>query len=186
MAPSVELDLLLVAARRGDARALERLFERAFQDLRLRLLRVIGSRQRKLTVDDLFEETTVHALRGFPSLRALTYSGFRSWFASIARNRLRVAERAARVRALPESHRPPDEVTVPEEVRTHKKDELLRRGVSRLTRSHRVAFVLREGLELSWATIGFVLARRQAEAARLVHFRARARLVRLVSTCALA
>jgi len=51
----------------------------------------------------------------------------------------------------------------------------MRRALALLPRSQAVAYVLREGLGLSWRAIGFVLARPSA-AARLVHYRAAQRM----------
>jgi len=174
---------LLVAARGGNERALQRLFELCLGDLRRKISGLLGSRSKKgLTVDDVLEETAIHAIGSLSSLRATTYSGFRSWFAAIARNRIRVATRTALRRALPESRLSSDAVAALEHRGGLVRDEVLLRGVGRLSRNHRTAFVLREGLGLSWATIGFILGRRPAEAARQVHVRARARLFRIIET----
>jgi DNA-directed RNA polymerase specialized sigma24 family protein len=58
----------------------------------------------------------------------------------------------------------------------------LHRNLPRLASSQRVAFVLREGLALSWTTIAFVLDKRETPSARLLHYRAVLRLKELATT----
>ena len=58
----------------------------------------------------------------------------------------------------------------------------LRYALIGMPRTQQVAYVLREGLGLTWQTIGFVLERREAAAARLVHYRAAHRVRALAGT----
>jgi len=181
------LDALVAAARDGDTGALQRLFEFALDDLRGRVERVLGPRPRRgLYVDDLMEEALLHALRSLPSLRASDYRGFRAWFRAIARNRWLASARDARVRELPDCGLEPERLSAEDLARANARNAPQRRvlelylRLGRLPCAQRVAFVLRDGLGLPWATIAFVLARRPPSAARLVHFRARARLTQVV------
>ena len=61
-------------------------------------------------------------------------------------------------------------------------EAFLRGCLLRLPRNQQVAFILREGLALTWCTIGFVLERRASPAARLIHYRAALHVKDLAAT----
>jgi RNA polymerase sigma factor (sigma-70 family) len=167
-------DLLLLAARGGDVRALGRLVEVAGDDLRSAASGVVGPTLRvRLPADDVYSDALIAVLRDIRSLRASNYAGFRYWFASIARNHVR--------RTLRSEHRRRDgscgELEPEDEeeevfVVTEENEDFVRYALLNLPHSQQIAFVLREGLGLAWRTIGFVLERREGPAARLLHYRA--------------
>lgn len=180
-----EWDQLLLAARDGDVHALGQLLDVASEDLRAATAGVLGrATEKRFPSDDVFGDTMIVVLREIGRLRATNYVGFRYWFASIARNHVRRSlsnERkrpATRVEEEPgnkdgRDERPP---LSPES------QAFLRHALPLLPRTQQVAFVLREGLALSWHTIGFVLERREAPAARLMHYRAVLRMKDLATT----
>ncbi len=177
-------DQLLQSARGGDAEALGNLLELASDDLRAAAAGVLGRATRlHLSADDVFADALIAVLREIGSLRAGNYLGFRYWFASIARNQVRRALRQERERPGTRVEEEPEggEEREPRTLSPAGRD-FLRRSLPRLPATQRVAFVLREGLVLSWQTIGFVLARREAPAARLLHYRAILRLKDMATT----
>src|SRR4030095_12283374 len=99
--------------------------------------------------------------------RARSSWGLRYWFASIARNSVRRRLRRDRNRHEVNVENAGEER---EEGRTRalpvESLVIVRDALYRLPRSQEVAYVLREGLALSWRTIGFAIARRRPPAAR--------------------
>jgi DNA-directed RNA polymerase specialized sigma24 family protein len=183
MAFRAEWDQLLVDARGGDPQALGRLIEATHDDLHAAAAGVLGrAAKARLPADDLFADTLLSVLKELGSLRATNYIGFRFWFASIARNQV--------CRLLRREHARPGLATEPEvegdgstpRPRPAENDAFVRCAVLRLPRSQQVAYVLREGLLLSWHTIGFVLERRAPPAARLLHYRAQAHVKEVAGT----
>jgi len=175
-------DELLCAARGGDVDALGDLLEAASDDLRRAASGVLGrAAQMRLPVDDVFADSLIAVLREIGSLRATNYVGFRYWFASIARNLVRRTMRDERTRPgmrVEEEHEDAGEAPA----LSPESQAFLRYALWRLPRTQRLAFVLREGLALSWITIGFVLEHRAAPAARLIHYRSILRMKELAST----
>lgn len=168
-------DKLLVEARSGNSRALAALLEAARNDLQAAVAGVLGkSAQRELPSDDLFEEAMLAALRELRSLRAVNYLGFRVWFATIARNYVcrMMRRRRGRPRELAESGLDEIDPVDPAPSPAGENPHCMLGAVQRLPPSQLAAFVLREGLRLSWETIGFVLERRGTPATRLIHYRA--------------
>lgn len=178
-------DRLLQVARGGDVEALGNLLELASVDLRAAATGVLGrATQMRLSSEDIFADALIAVLREIGSLRATSYVGFRYWFASIARNQVRRALRNERDRPgtrVEEAPETTDQEAEPCALSPAGRD-FLRRALVRLAPSQRAAFVLREGLVLSWQTIGFVLGRREGPAARLLHYRAVLRLSELAAT----
>lgn len=173
----VEWDRLLLAARGGDPRALGHLLEVANDDLRGATAAVLRhANPRRISAEDVFAHAMLAVLREIRSLRATSYTGFRYWFASIARNHVRGLLRTERARpdrgAQADASAPESEPVA----RAPESEAFLRHALLRLPRSQQIAFVLREGLALSWHTIAFVLERREAPAARLIHYRALLRI----------
>jgi RNA polymerase sigma factor (sigma-70 family) len=179
-----EWDRLLIAARAGDVHALGHLLEAAGEDLRNVAAGVLGRpTQTRLPAEDVFADALLAVLGQIGTLRATSYVGFRYWFASIARNHVRRILRGERSRPAvrAEEHPEPEGAPHPD---GNEGQGLMRHVLERLPRSQQVAFVLREGLMLTWHTIGFVLERREAAAARLVHYRALSRVKGVAITCA--
>jgi RNA polymerase sigma factor (sigma-70 family) len=177
-------DQLLLAARSGDGGALGRLLEVAGDDLRCAAASVLGrATQKRLRAEDVFADAMIVVLREIGSLRATNYVGFRYWFASIARNHVRRTMRSERERAGSQVNEDPEDDRAKPEPRTLSAESyaFLRHALVRLPKTQRVAFVLREGLALSWTTIGFVLERRREPAARLIHYRSVLRMKELAS-----
>lgn len=175
-------DGLLLEARSGDLRALSRLVDAASEDLMAAATGVLRrSTRAQVPVEEIFSDSMLAVLREIGTLRATNYVGFRYWFASIARNHVRNKLRDRRKRpgaAVKESDSRDAE---PEELSKESQD-FLRCALLRLARSHQIAFVLREGFALTWCTIGFVIERREAPAARLIHYRAVQRVKEMASS----
>jgi len=175
----------LVAARGGDALALGQLVEGALEDLHSVASGILGrATQARLPAEDVLGEALVAVVKDIGSLRASNYVGFRFWFASIARNNVRRTLRRERGRA--EILGDEDVVCEDGAGEPHffsiENLTFLRHALIGMPRSQQVAFVLREGLGLSWHTIGFVLEQREAAAARLVHYRAGLRVKDVAAT----
>jgi len=169
-----EWDELLMSAREGNLDALAHLLELASEDLRSTAAGVLGrATQMRLPADDVFSDAMIAVLREIGSLRATNYAGFRVWFASIARNHVRRALRDERNRPGTRVEEGPEDTEPVREPKELSPESLafLRWALARVPQAQRLAFLLREGLVLSWQTIGFVLERRSAPAARLVHYR---------------
>lgn len=178
-----EWDRLLLAARDGSAPALGQLIEAALADLQVVAAGVLGrSTHARLRAEDVLSEALVAVVKDIGSLRASNYIGFRFWFASIARNHVRRSLRRERERAETQAEEEP--ACEAHEPRFFSVENLafLRHAMIGMPRSQQAAFVLREGLGLTWRTIGFVLERREAAAARLLHYRAGLRVKGLAST----
>lgn len=174
-----EWDQLLLAARGGDSLALERLLEAAGDDLQAAAAGVVGHKvQQHLPVEEVYAESLLAVAKDFASLRATNYIGFRYWFASIARNNVRRALRRERSRAPLQPVEEGELETQRSTPQSLARESLLfvRRALNHMPRSQQVAYVLREGLGLSWRTIGFALGHRGPAAARLVHYRAAQRV----------
>ena len=174
-------DQLLLDARGGDALALERLLEAAGADLQAAAAGVVGHKvKERMPVEEVYAESLLAVAKDFGSLRATNYVGFRYWFASIARNNVRRALRRERSRASLQSVEEIELETQKAErtAQNLARESLLfvRNALNQMPRSQQVAYVLREGLGLSWRTIGFTLERRGPAAARLVHYRAAQRV----------
>lgn len=181
MGRTSDVEAVLRAAHRGESSALEVLLVRVRSDLGGTFTRLARAwRGSEKDAGDLLDEVALSALRGLANLRAVSYAVFLAWCTETARNHLRTEYRTQRRRArrheqkaalVAESaaHGPvaPPPVDVSDDLVT-------------LPASQRSAFVLREGLELAWTTIGFVLSRRPGDAARQLHGRARLRLARSV------
>lgn len=181
----VEWDRLLVAARDGDALALGRLIEVAQDDLQSVASGVLGrSTHSRFALEEVLAEALFAVVKDIGTLRASNYVGFRFWFASVARNHLRRTLRRERNRAEilagediesewgSNGHPPPSSESL----------SFVRHVLACMPQSQQVAYVLREGLALPWRTIGFVLDRREAPAARLVHYRAGRRMKEIADT----
>jgi len=171
-------DQLLIAARGGDPHAFGNLVELARDDLRSTATRVTG-RVGSVTVsaDEVFSDALLAACNRIHALRATNYVGFRYWFASIARNHLRQRLRTVQRRsdldpALAESDAV-QEITL---ILTDESVGLVRGAAVELPRGQQASFVLRQGLGLAWFSIGFILGRRASSSARLLHYRAAARV----------
>ena len=177
-----EWDQLLLAARGGDSLALARLLEAARDDLQAAAAGVVGHKvQERLPVEEVYAESLLAVVKDFAALRATSYVGFRYWFASIARNN--VLRTLRRERGRPEVRSDEQELGAASKGRGREPHAFARESLyfvrhvlMRLPRSQQVAYALREGLALSWHTIGFVLERRSPAAARLVHYRAAQRV----------
>jgi RNA polymerase sigma factor (sigma-70 family) len=185
MSLRAEWDRLLVAARGGDALALGQLLEVAQDDLQSVASGVLGrSTQARLPVEDVLAEALVAVVKDIASLRATNYVGFRFWFASIARNNVRRTLRRERGRAEVTADDDPEGEDATRRQRALASESLafVRHVLVCMPRTQQVAYVLREGLGLSWLTIGFVLERRAAAAARLVHYRAALRVKHVAGT----
>ncbi len=185
MSLRAEWDHLLVAARGGDALALGQLLEVAQDDLQSVASGVLGrSTQARLPIEDVLAEAFVAVVKDIASLRATNYVGFRFWFASIARNNVRRTLRRERARGEVSVDEEPEDESGASEPHFFSTENLafLRRALVSMPRSQQAAYVLREGLGLSWHAIGFVLERREAAAARLVHYRAALRVKEAAGT----
>jgi RNA polymerase sigma factor (sigma-70 family) len=185
MSLRAEWDRLLLAARGGDPRALGHLIESTLGDLQSVASGVLGrSTQARLPADDVLSEALVAVVKDIGSLRASNYVGFRFWFASIARNNVRRTLRRERDRAeVTASEEPESEEAAPEpQFFSAENLAFVRHVLIGMPRSQQVAYVLREGLGLTWTSIGFVLGRREAAAARLVHYRAGLRMKEVAAT----
>ena len=179
-----EWDQLLLAARGGDVHALGELLDVASEDLRSAAAGVLGrAAKARLPSDDVFGDAMIVVLREIGRLRATNYIGFRYWFASIARNHVRRSisnerERpASRVEEEPDGEKGRDE----RPPLSPESQAFLRHAVPLLPRPPLGACVLRGGLARAGLTFGFVLERRRAPAARLMHYRAVLRLKDLAS-----
>jgi DNA-directed RNA polymerase specialized sigma24 family protein len=165
----------LAAARFGDGRSLGQLVEQAAGDLFSVAVGVIHRAARRYTPpEEIYADSLAAVVSEIRSLRATTYLGFRTWFAAIARNKVRRNLRASRVcekSGADEAELPVRYVEVSPEGLA-----FLRLGMTRLAESQRLAFTLRHGLGLTWHTIGFLIEQRDPPAARLVHYRAAVRL----------
>lgn len=180
-----EWDQLLLAARGGDALALGQLLEVAQADLQAVASGVLGrSAQARLPVEDVLAEAFVAVVKDIASLRATNYVGFRFWFASIARNNVRRTLRRERGRGEFSVDEEPEDESAALQPNFFSAENLafVRHAMIGMPRSQQVAYVLREGLGLSWRVIGFVLEQREASAARLVHYRAALRVKELAGT----
>jgi RNA polymerase sigma factor (sigma-70 family) len=172
-----EIDRLLLDARAGCSLALGQLLETAHGDLLSAATGVLGRQTRsRISADEVFADALVAVVHDIRSLRATSYTGFRYWFASIARNQLRHALRRRRTQreyamedVEPESGDPPPLAPQAES------QDFFRDALVRMPRTQQVAYVLREGLGLTWRSIGFVIGRRAPGAARLLHYRASVR-----------
>lgn len=185
MSLRAEWDQLLVAARGGDALALGQLLEVAQEDLQSVASGVLGrSTQARLPVEDVLAEAYVAVVKDIASLRATNYVGFRFWFASIARNNVRRTLRRERGRGEVFVDEDPEDENGARDPQFFSTENLafVRHALIGLPRSQQVAYVLREGLGLSWHSIGFMLERREAAAARLVHYRAALRVKEVAGT----
>lgn len=169
-----EWDQLLLSARRGDVLALGHLIEAAGEDLRAAAAGVLGRTKVCMAAEDVFADSMVAVVREIGSVRATNYVGFRYWFSSIARNHVRRSLRQDTRR--PSTHeaegQEDEEVTLDPPALSAESQAWLRQALQDLPSTQRMAFVLREGCALHWHTIGFVLERRGAPAARLIHYRA--------------
>jgi RNA polymerase sigma factor (sigma-70 family) len=184
MSLRAESDRLLLAARGGDALALGHLIECTLGDLESVAAGVLGrSSQSRLPVEDVLSDALVAVVKEIGSLRASNYVGFRFWFASIARNQVRRTLRRERNRAEVTTDDEPESANGAPEPHFFSAENLafLRHALIGMPRSQQVAYVLRQGLGLSWTSIGFVLGR-EAAAARLVHYRAGLRVKEVAAT----
>lgn len=180
-----EWDQLLVAARSGDVVALGNLITAAREDLHAAAAGVLGrSTQARLPVDEVFSDALIAVVREIGTLRATNYIGFRYWFASIARNNVRRTLRRDRARNELHAGEDPEPDANGHTPRALPAESLVlvRDALLRLPQGQQVAYVLREGLALSWRTIGFVLAHRAPPAARLLHYRATLRMKEFAGT----
>lgn len=185
MSLRAEWDQLLVAARGGDALALGQLLEVAQDDLQSVASGVLGrSTQARVPIEDVLAEAFVAVVKDIASLRATNYVGFRFWFASIARNNVRRTLRRERSRGEVSADEEPEDEGGAREPGFFSSENLafVRHALVGMPRSQQVAYVLREGLGISWHAIGFVLERREAAAARLVHYRAALRVKEVAGT----
>jgi len=167
-----EWDQLLGRARGGDRGALGELLEATREDLQRATSHLLGrATRRQLPLEDLIGEALIAVVREIRSLRATHYSGFRQWFATIARNQL--CRRMRRDEHDPRAGLEDEDVACEDSPASWSGEELqhLRRALGLLPDTQCVALVLREGLALRWSTIGFVLER-ELDATRLVHYRA--------------
>jgi RNA polymerase sigma-70 factor (ECF subfamily) len=79
----------LQQAIRGDRYATERLLVQHFDQLETRLAGLVPkSLQPVLPVEDLLQDTFVHAIRSLPRCRATTSESFAAWLDTIAKNRV--------------------------------------------------------------------------------------------------
>jgi RNA polymerase sigma factor (sigma-70 family) len=144
---------------------------------------VLGrSTQARMPAEDVLAEALVAVVKDIGSLRAVNYVGFRFWFASIARNHVRRALRRERGRAEVTTEEPDADGAPEPGFFSAENLAFVRSALIGMPQSQQVAYVLREGLGLSWRTIGFTLGRRQAAAARLVHYRAVLRVKDVAAT----
>ncbi|NOT30409.1 MAG: sigma-70 family RNA polymerase sigma factor [Planctomycetes bacterium] len=179
-----EWDQLLLAARCGDALALGHLIEVAGEDLRATAAGVLGrATQMRMAAEDVFADSMIAVVREIGSVRATNYVGFRYWFASIARNHVRrTLRQEARQPGTHETDVPEDEEAALDPPALSAENQAwLRQALAHLPKTQQAAFVLREGCALSWHTVGFLLERRGAPAARLIHYRALLNLKDLAS-----
>lgn len=173
-----DVEALLRAAHRGESSALAALLLRVRSDLGGTFARLARAwRGSEKDAGDLLDEVALSALRGLAGLRAVTYTVFLAWCTETARNHLRTEYRTQRRRA----RRHEQKAVLVAEAAAHGSRPAgvpvdVSGDLGTLPASQRSAFVLREGLELAWATIGFVLSRRPGDAARQLHSRARGRL----------
>ena len=185
MSLRAEWDQLLLDARGGDALALGNLIEATLVDLESVASGVLGrSTQARLPAEDVLSEALVAVVKDIGSLRATNYVGFRFWFASIARNNVRRTLRRERGRAEVTTEEEPESENGAPEPHFFSAENLafVRHVLIGMPRSQQVAYVMREGLGLSWTSIGFALGRREAAAARLVHYRAGLRMKEMAAT----
>jgi RNA polymerase sigma factor (sigma-70 family) len=185
MSLRAEWDRLLLDARGGDALALGNLIEATLADLSSVASSVLGrSTQPRLPPEDVLSEALVAVVKDIGSLRASNYVGFRFWFASIARNNVRRTLRRERNRGEVTTEEEPESENGAPEPHFFSAENLafVRHALLGMPHSQQIAYVLREGLGLSWTSIGFVLGRREGSAARLVHYRAGLRMKEFAAT----
>ncbi len=129
-------------------------------------------RNQRLEVEDILQESLVHAFRSLDGLRIATTSGFLAWFAGIVRNRVACACRLGRERvrprrdtALPWTLQRGLEPEMLESVGTPEGESrvaevpLLRTGLPHLSADRRVAVLLRDGFSSTLEVLGLVLDR---------------------------
>jgi RNA polymerase sigma factor (sigma-70 family) len=169
-----EIDRLLLDARAGSSLALGQLLELAQRDLFSTATGVLSRRGPcRYSAEEVYSDALVAVAHDIRSLRATSYTGFRYWFASIARNQLRHALRRRQTqREHPVEDVEPESGDPPPLAPQAENQDFLRDVLFRMPPSQQVAYVLREGLGLTWRTIGFVIGRRASGAARLIHYRA--------------
>jgi DNA-directed RNA polymerase specialized sigma24 family protein len=179
MGRSVDVEAVLRAAHRGESWACAALLEHARHDLAVPLARIARSwRDSEKDAGDLLHEVVLAALRGLSSLREVSYPVFLAWCTETARNQLRSESRARRRRVRRHEQKAQMVAEAAAAVVPAAGAVAATADLGGLPASQRSAFVLREGLELAWGTIGFVLAGRPGDAARQLHGRARVRLAR--------
>jgi DNA-directed RNA polymerase specialized sigma24 family protein len=182
---------LLRAACAGDERAFGRLVRR----LRPRLDALVSAQLRSTRVDpeDVLQESLIHAWHSMSSLRLKTPDGFVTWFGGVVRHRIYEAHFEGRERQRPRrstafpwllmASTGPEHLDVREGPAAARgaRDGLrspMGGEVDDLLPEQRVAWILRELFHSRWETVAVLLARSGREAARQLHWRARASLTR--------
>lgn len=180
---------LLTRARHGDRRALTRLVDRLRPRL-LRIIRGIGGHRfwARFDPEDVLHEALCQALRAPDSMRSSSLIGFLSWFAGIARNRIRKHVHRGRDRQRTTSRTPlpamqlaflPAPILEPTTGvvwRPSDDPEDVDSDLDQLGAAQRLTLVGRDVFDARWDTVAFVVDR-AAGAARTVHHRARGRIL---------
>ncbi|QDU68395.1 RNA polymerase sigma factor [Engelhardtia mirabilis] len=191
---------LLERYREGDDGALNRLFERYYERVRMVVRSKIGPSLRGRTdIDDLVQRTFLHALAGIESFEYRTEGAFMCWLSTIAINQIRgeldylqAAKRdVRRDRAIESLGRqatsgsvrfdPAGDSTLPPEAAARAEaSEIILVAMDGLSEQHREVLLLRDYLGLSWRDVAQELGRDSEGAATMLHARARIALSKAV------
>lgn len=188
---------LVGAARDGDRRALEALFERYLPRVRLIVAVRLGKRQRQiLEVDDIAQEVLLKIFKGLERVEQRSEGDFRNWLARLVECQIADAVRHAnaekrgggKVRlfsdvgsdSLRSSLFPAQGPTPSKAARAREREERLEDALTALQKHHREVIVLRRLCGLSYEEIAAELGFRQAETARKAYSRAMEKLKELL------
>jgi RNA polymerase sigma-70 factor (ECF subfamily) len=185
---------LLGRASAGDEEAFAELVRRYWPRLAVVVRARMGAALRsRIEVDDLLQETFLHALLGLPRFEPEDDEAFLHWLCTIATNAIRkeaerwsTQKRDAR-REEPLAGGSPEEAERIRELKAavtgpltralrNERDEVLVAALDELPEDAREAILLRYFQGLSWAEVARELGRPSEAAARELYRRARARL----------
>jgi RNA polymerase sigma-70 factor (ECF subfamily) len=198
-AEAVDSLQLVRRAQDGDAEALERVFARYYDRVQAIVERRLGPEMRKhLEVDDILQETMVHAIQGFERFELRTGPELLGWFAQLVENRIRASHKhlfAPKRDHCLERHlqSPPDDSsnaatfqpaadeTGPEDVAERNEElDLVEGCLKELDPRFRQILLLRHADDATWETIARVLEKPSPDAARMTYARAKIELLRQI------
>ncbi len=193
-AESIEL---IRQAQDGDQEAFERVFERYYERIHAIVRQRLGKALRADVESlDILQDAMIDAVRGFDNFELRDDGALTAWLAAIVENRIRgtrkylyaakrdrrrdvhfqqIAERMSQ--SSPSAFQPRDEATPPPEV-VEKRDqvEVLLDCLEVLPEHYREVLVLRDQQGLAWSEVAERLQRPSADAARMLHAKAKIEL----------